>query len=310
MTDDETAANDRDTAHPGVTDLTSQSFTLRNRHVTAALTVLAVVGIGLGAATFDVRPPTIRQPNEPAGYDGVFDPEAVAVHCPAILSEWWLLFGFLAAVGSFVIGAKLRGRSALDPRVVLPTLVVIPVYIGWVVVCEPYPEFGIRFGGVGGSIGLYVPLGLEQVLLSIFVFGLVLHALAGGWFWHLVSGRRGRSSPPEPIERDGSELEWIGDVAGEIADRFERREHTENLVFLAWREMTALVNIPNPETSTPREFADAAIATGLAPDDVEALTRLFEDVRYGDRMGPDDEERAISVLRRIEASYSTERGNR
>lgn len=306
MTDEEIIANDREPVRPDETDSTVRSTDHRNRRVSAALTVLAVGGIGLGAASFEVRPPTIRNPTQPPTYDSGFEPNAVAVQCPAILSEWWLLFGFLAVVISLLIYSHLRGRSVIDPHVVLPTIAVAPIYIGWVVVCEPYAEFSIRSGRIGGSTGLHVPLGLEQVLLSIFVFGLVLHALAGGWVWHFMSGKRGRSSPSESIERDGSELERIGDVAGEIADRFERREHTENLVFTAWREMTALVDVSNPETSTPGEFAEAAIATGLAPDDVEALTRLFEDVRYGDRMTPADEERAISVLRRIEASYSVE----
>lgn len=83
--------------------------------------------------------------------------------------------------------------------------------------------------------------------------------------------------------------------------------------------MTSLLAVPDPDTATPGEFADAAVAAGLDEADVTELTRLFEDVRYGERdaaaepigdSGAADsdgtatrEERAVSVFRAIEAAY-------
>lgn len=104
----------------------------------------------------------------------------------------------------------------------------------------------------------------------------------------------------------------IATIAGQAADRLETGTidvEADNEIYRAWLEMTSHLEIASPETSTPGEFAQAAIDAGMEPNDVNALTRLFEDVRYGDQPVTDDRERAaIDVLRRIEQSYGATDG--
>ncbi|MFB6219563.1 MAG: DUF4129 domain-containing protein, partial [Halobacteriaceae archaeon] len=88
-------------------------------------------------------------------------------------------------------------------------------------------------------------------------------------------------------------------------DRIEARADTDNEVYRAWQEMATLVGGDRPETSTPGEFADDAVAAGMDPADVEELTRLFEEVRYGDAPPTDErEQRAVRTLRAIEDAYA------
>ena len=116
-------------------------------------------------------------------------------------------------------------------------------------------------------------------------------------------------SPREPDEEvtnagDGGDAAAVGRAAGRAADRLEAGTDLDNEVYRAWREMTGLLEVKNPETKAPREFAAAAIEAGMNPDDVDELTRLFEDVRYGGRAATEeDERRAIDVFRRIETTY-------
>ncbi|MFB6253316.1 MAG: DUF4129 domain-containing protein, partial [Halobacteriaceae archaeon] len=117
------------------------------------------------------------------------------------------------------------------------------------------------------------------------------------------------TSQEESFEEEQSmvALDAVGEAAGEAADRIEEAGNVDNEVYRAWKEMTSLLDIEDPETSTPGEFAIAAINAGMDRDHVETLTSLFEDVRYG---GVDptesDEQRAIEALREIEESYSDE----
>ncbi len=93
-------------------------------------------------------------------------------------------------------------------------------------------------------------------------------------------------------------------AAGAAADRLaEHDADADNEVYRAWYEMTSLLDVPAPETCTPGEFADAAADVGLNREDVDELTTLFEEVRYGGRDAGSREELALDVFRRIEAAY-------
>nr|WP_305794393.1 DUF4129 domain-containing protein [Halomarina rubra] len=71
--------------------------------------------------------------------------------------------------------------------------------------------------------------------------------------------------------------------------------------------MTTPLDLPR-ETTTPGEFAAAAVDAGMSRDDVAELTRLFETTRYGGRtVDADREERATTALRRIERTYGGDR---
>ncbi|MFB6197887.1 MAG: DUF4129 domain-containing protein, partial [Halobacteriaceae archaeon] len=106
-------------------------------------------------------------------------------------------------------------------------------------------------------------------------------------------------------ETDQTALAEIGRAAGAAADRIVASGEAENEVYRAWMEMTDLLDLSEPETKTPGEFASAAREAGMNPDDVDELTQLFEEVRYGGLPATDEaEERAIKCLRRIEEGYS------
>ncbi|WP_114577282.1 DUF4129 domain-containing protein [Saliphagus sp. LR7] len=120
---------------------------------------------------------------------------------------------------------------------------------------------------------------------------------------------------PDPL--DGSEesddpddeepLETVAEAAGAAADRLEG-DAVENDVHRAWREMTRALSVSNRRARTTGEFARAAVRAGIDERDVEILTELFEDVRYGGREPTeDDERRAIKALRRIEGADERDR---
>ncbi|TYT62454.1 DUF4129 domain-containing protein [Natrialba swarupiae] len=97
----------------------------------------------------------------------------------------------------------------------------------------------------------------------------------------------------------------VGAAAGRAAERIETSRDVDNEIYRAWLEMTRPLEVDRPETSTPGEFAGAAVEAGLAREDVDQLTSLFEDVRYGHAETTDEmESRAIAVLRRIEDEYA------
>jgi len=113
-----------------------------------------------------------------------------------------------------------------------------------------------------------------------------------------------------PVEREseaGSEavVTAVGEAAGRAADDLQADASVGNTVYRAWEEMTAALDVPRRSTTTPTEFADAAVEAGLAREDVRELTAIFEAVRYGDRPVTDERERrAETALRRIESTYA------
>jgi hypothetical protein len=151
-------------------------------------------------------------------------------------------------------------------------------------------------GGTGDASSPSLPLGLLAVLgLALVGVALVIRR---------VQGRSGEPGGEEAADHGGDDrAAAVGRAAGRAADRLEAGA-ADNEVYRAWREMTDLLEVEDPETSTPGEFADAAVDAGLAGEDVRELTRLFEDVRYGDAPPENYEDRAADVFRRIEAQYA------
>jgi hypothetical protein len=93
----------------------------------------------------------------------------------------------------------------------------------------------------------------------------------------------------------------IAAAAGSAADRIEHTGEVDNEVYRAYREMTADLDVLNPASATPAEFRAAALEAGLAREDVDELTAVFEDVRYGGEAPTEERERrAVDALRRIE----------
>lgn len=113
-------------------------------------------------------------------------------------------------------------------------------------------------------------------------------------------------APVEP-ETDDDRIQAIGRVAGAAADRIDAQGEVGNEVYRAWRQMVSLLEVTNPQATTPGEFADAATEAGMDRADVEVLTDLFESVRYGGFEATEAREaQAISALRNIESTYADE----
>jgi hypothetical protein len=112
----------------------------------------------------------------------------------------------------------------------------------------------------------------------------------------------------EPVE-ERADVAAVGAAAGRAADRLERDGDFENEVFRAWAEMTDPLTVEHPDASTPAEFARVAVRAGMDPADVDELTALFEEVRYGGAdPTPEREHQAVETLRRIEATYAEDGG--
>lgn len=198
--------------------------------------------------------------------------------------------------------------------------VMIIVFTGLMLLAEILAElFGeLRGDSGGGLLGEGISLLSDTVdssdstmfpaasieLFVVIVIGIVL---VGSVLW-LTKESSGRKSIEETDgTSDAAERRSIGRAAGVAADRIVGNAAVDNEVYRAWVTMTDLLDVPNPDTSTPADFAAAAVDAGMDREDVEELTALFRAVRYGPgEATPNREQRAVDALRRIESTYGPE----
>jgi hypothetical protein len=160
----------------------------------------------------------------------------------------------------------------------------------------PAPDGG---GGLSPGDDAAPPSPLLVVVVGLLALGAV-GVLVG------VS-RRGTERESVVDDEEDDAAAAVGRAAGRAADRIERNAAGDNEVYRAWREMTGHLDVDDPETSTPGEFAAAAVEVGMDREDVAELTRLFERVRYGGEVATEEtERRAVGTLRRIESTYTEE----
>lgn len=155
-------------------------------------------------------------------------------------------------------------------------------------------------GDEGGTLPGQILYGVILLVTFFVVFGVSL------LFTRSATSSDGDAiDDPEP-DVSGDTPAELADAAGRAADRIGTADGAdlENEVYRAWFEMTQLLDVERPETSTPGEFADAATAAGLRDEHVRSLTDLFESVRYGStETTPEVERRAVETLQRIESVY-------
>ena len=153
---------------------------------------------------------------------------------------------------------------------------------------------GGSMGQAADAVASQPSLLLGIILVVIIAAAIVLLVVATG-----DSGEAAdEQSEPEP-EPEMPNISAVGRAAGAAADRIAGEADAGNEVYRAWAEMTEYLAVDGPESSTPAEFAEAAIDAGMAPDDVRELTALFEEVRYGTEAATEDREsRAVAALRR------------
>lgn len=317
----------------------------RSALIAAGFALLAVLALGIGAATIDSAV-TADGDGFGAGGDGVFgetdagEPDAevdaeggaqpVMQLAPCIeeLYEPWAL-AIVAVLLVFLSLLIYRDTGSLFAVVaVVGILVAIlgPFYVilglcgepPELVITPPAQETGegdptiVDLGGGDGDedeTGTSVPI--PTVLFGLVI---VLAVLASAVLF-FAAGSTGESATPTsdeiPSESGEPSIEAVARSAGAAADRLEADAELDNEIYRAWAEMTAHLEVRSPESSTPAEFADAAVDAGMAREDVEELTRLFEDVRYGGvEPTADRERRAIGALRRIERTYAETDGER
>ena len=156
-------------------------------------------------------------------------------------------------------------------------------------------------GGFGGGEGA---ASAPQILFALVVVVAVIASvaallLAGGD----DEGDGAAGGDPEDAAEEPPDLDAIGRTAGEAADRIESSD-ADNEVYRAWRDMTDVLDVDRPASSTPAEFATAAVDAGVDEEPVTALTEVFERVRYGGEDATDDRERrAVEALRQIEERH-------
>lgn len=164
-------------------------------------------------------------------------------------------------------------------------------------------EGGSPLEGVAGTevldatnVSPFIPIGL---------FGL---ALLGVVLLFYTSTDDEELASETDDEIDETSVAELGQAAGAAADRLqERNADVDNEVYRAWREMTGLLDVEDPETSTPGTFAEAAVAAGIDREHVTELTRLFEEVRYGHKDPEAREDHAVEIFRTIESAYAPDR---
>lgn len=167
---------------------------------------------------------------------------------------------------------------------------------------QPSQEGG---GLMGGGAPQATPSLVTNVLLLLVLglLGVVALLVLTGDHDQTATGE-GEEEMEEEAADDVS-VAAIGAAAGRAADRLERDGEFENEVYRAWAEMTEPLSVSHPESSTPGEFAAAAVDAGMDREDVEQLTRLFADVRYGGAEATAEREAAaVETLRRIETEYA------
>lgn len=311
-----------------------------NRETLAAvgLALLAVVALGVAGATLDTAvstggdggfagdgdallgdeesdhesvgsspPPADFEEGSPVCLEELREP-------PALLA----LFGFFVLVGAL---AYRESESLIATTVVVGTT-LIPVGGLWLILStcgpltfptqeeEPDPDDesllsemgggGAPGTGEGEAVSTPEALFMIVVVLALLVSVLLLVAARGD---DEAGGGVGSGADEEHDDEKDPDLTAVGRTAGAAADRIEDAT-ADNEVYRAWREMTEVLDVDRPDSSTPREFATAATAAGVDPDAVDDLTDVFEAVRYGgaDPTG-DREAAAVDALRRIEAAH-------
>lgn len=299
----------------------------RDRLTAVALAGLAVLAFGAAAATLDVT-------SEPGGgIAGPGDEESVGAGggdfslggfntttdadgggIPRWVFQLVLSVVVLAGLAALYIYYREHGLAQLAK--LAAGLVVLQVLLVLIIRGVPAFDLGLRNGtGLfgegdisppgGGAAGSGAEEGLRAVDPPTVLLALVGLVLLGAVVVVLRSTGDDHESALEPVEAGRPDVTAVGRAAGRAADRIDADAEVTNEVYRAWREMTEHLAVDNPDASTPAEFAAAAAEAGMDPADVDELTRLFEDVRYGDAPPTEDREaRAVAALRRIEAAYA------
>ncbi|MEF8758035.1 MAG: DUF4129 domain-containing protein [Halobacteriales archaeon] len=239
--------------------------------------------------------------------------------CFRLLVDPLVVVGLLATL--FAIGAVATWRTNLGVGaaiVILVLFVTLPIYI-FLTACVTleteveFPSIGGGIAGEGSGGGLSLPGVSDSVtnptVPEVLLLGVGVILIVTLVTWWMTGDRElpgsSETKTPQATPSPEADMGAVGRAAGRAADRLETGDEFENDVYRAWAEMTTELDVEHPRSSTPSEFAMAAVEAGMNRDDVDRLTNLFEEVRYGGFDPTLEREReAIETLRRIEDAYA------
>jgi hypothetical protein len=302
----------------------------RERLVPLAVALLAVLALAVGAATLDDASsgrsvgtgdgPGVAEEGSEMDF-GAPPPaeDAETSIVPPWLVRLLIALYFVAGVAALVAWVWRDGLDAVKTVAAFVFVATGVAVLLYALDLNPNLSVGQGRGGILGDVRPSLPSGgggggasdVAQVTTdpSAVLVAVVAIVLVGAVAVVLRSASADEddlSTDPDPEDPDPS-VRAVGDAAGRAADRIDASGDVDNAVYRAWREMTDPLDLPR-ETSTPGEFAAAAVDAGMRREDVSELTRLFETTRYGGvAVDADREERATTALRRIERAYGGDR---
>ncbi|HMB50851.1 MAG TPA: DUF4129 domain-containing protein [Natronoarchaeum rubrum] len=277
---------------------------------------LCIGALGLGAATLPNAVVVESNPMVTPG-GGIDVPWSTTAATVAVALLFALLVGAVYAINGGGIGDQRWALKGIPVLLGILLLIIVVNHL-WLTALQPPDGFpmptGNESGGGGGSSGgggggggggLGEPVGRGNMFVTIALLGALLVGAIAIFGAEYIPGGDDDDTTRAEVAAEVRDDESIGAAAGRAADRIEGAEDgAENEVYRAWREMAESVDVADPRTSTPAEFAAAAVDAGLDRDRVEELTELFEAVRYGDRPVTDERERrAVEALRGIERAH-------
>lgn len=301
----------------------------RERLAPLVVALLAVLALAVGAATLDSAtsgsiagqgegPGVAEEESEEFDFGGrpPADDSQAPTLIPAWLGQLLVVFVVVAGLVGILYWIKREGLDAIKMGA-LAVFVLTGMLVGLFYLVGALSRrrqngsrgllgegrFQLPSGGGGSGTGEVAQVTTDPSALLVAVFGIVLIGAVAVVLTR-SSGDSAEESPEVPPETDPDpSIQAVGAAAGRAADRIDESGNVENAVFRAWREMTDPLDLPR-ETTTPGEFAAAAVDAGMSREDVTELTWLFETTRYGGRAVDESrEERATAALRRIERTY-------
>lgn len=100
----------------------------------------------------------------------------------------------------------------------------------------------------------------------------------------------------------------IQEAAKTAKEELDRGLPVSDVVLRCWLRMVEILSAKagakDRPATTPREFAKALATLGFKSEAIEALTRMFEEVRYGHKESEARRELALAALAAIERAYS------
>ena len=151
-------------------------------------------------------------------------------------------------------------------------------------------------GPVGTPVALpALPSDTAITITALIIGGIIVLIVAVVWF---ALARRMKAQPTVMVQ--------IAEQAEETIDLLVTGKDLRETILLCYQRMTQITaknrNLPRDISTTPTEFEKTLVSKGLPASPVQDLTRIFEDVRYGDMgAGEDERRRAVNALRVIAA---------